>query len=76
MPHYRNGEEAQVGDIVVGKDWQGKRVVGEITNIMPSSTTCNMTVSYVVQRPVAQDGTFTVGEFDLLHRDTDAGVLG
>lgn len=70
MPHYRDGEAAQVGDYVKGKTWDGKTIVGQVQSVIPGSISCNMTVSYTVMQPVAVSGTHTIGEFDLLHRDT------
>jgi hypothetical protein len=70
MPHYRDGSEAQVGDFVKGVDWEGKPIVGMVTSVVPGSTTCNMTVSYLAPSVVAVMGTFTIGEFDKIERPT------
>jgi hypothetical protein len=69
MPHYKDGTEAQVGDVVIGKDYEGKTVVGHVNHIYPGSTTCNMQISTIVQAPQVVIRTETIGNFGLLHRD-------
>lgn len=67
--HYRDGTEAKVGDFVKGKQWDGKTIVGQVTSLTPGSTSCNMNVIYTVMAPQGVSACFTVGEFDLMHRD-------
>lgn len=69
MPHYRDGTEAKVGDIVKGKNWDGKTIVGRVETLSPGSTTCNMQVAHTVPALRVDYTTATVGEYDLLHRD-------
>lgn len=42
MPHYRNGREAKVGDIVVASNYDGSKLVGAVAKIVPGSTSCNL----------------------------------
>jgi len=44
MPHYSNGREAQIGDKVTHRDWQGNAHTGTVIGIQPGSETCNLTV--------------------------------
>lgn len=50
MPHYKDGTEAKVGDVVKGKGGYGavdQIDIGVVTAIHPEATTCNMTVHRV-----------------------------
>lgn len=50
MPHYSDGTEAKVGDIVRGKGYNQKdanglkEIVAIVTGITPSTATCNVTL--------------------------------
>lgn len=68
MPHYKDGTEAHIGDIVTGKDWSGETVIAHVVHITPSAQSCNMTVSRVVYRPVVESYTYNVHDFELLTR--------
>lgn len=49
MPHYRDGREAKLGDLVVGTTYNrsGRKIVGQVTSITPNSESCNLRVSFV-----------------------------
>lgn len=49
MPHYKDGTEAQPGDLVAGKSYnhKGRYIVGELLQITPGSDSCNCMVSFV-----------------------------
>lgn len=48
MPHYRDGIEARVGDIVVSvAEHTPGLVVGEVLSVNPGSTSCNSLVAFV-----------------------------
>lgn len=47
MPHYKDGTEAMVGDLVKGKPYNTAReVVGEIVQITPGAESCNCVVAF------------------------------
>lgn len=47
MPHYRDGTEARIGDIVRGSTYNHKgRIVGTLVSVTPGSETCNCTVAF------------------------------
>ena len=55
MPHYRDGTEAKVGDVVKGvgynlKNADGTRrvFVGTVVGVTPGSAACNIQVAHVV----------------------------
>jgi hypothetical protein len=51
MPHYKNGELAQVGDLVKGRGYNVKHeIVGKILSINQNSETCNLTVAHVIEQ--------------------------
>lgn len=46
MPHYKDGTEAHVGDVVRGKTYnKSEEVVGVLIEVTPGSSTCNCKVS-------------------------------
>lgn len=45
--HYSNGREVNLGDPVIGRDWQGLPVAGVVVKVNPGSETCNMTIAPV-----------------------------
>ncbi len=58
--HYKNGVEAKVGDLVVGRDWQGNPVAGIVVGTQPGATTCNISV---VPMPSTGVPTYNSSEF-------------
>lgn len=59
MPHYPDGTEAKIGDLVFGTSNSGKDpVAGYVVSISPGATTCNMHVATI--RPLAA-GTYFYG---------------
>lgn len=56
MPHYNDGTEAKVGDLVFGKTHSGQTpVAGYVVSLQPSATSCNMHVAAL--RPVKDVAT-------------------
>jgi hypothetical protein len=50
MPHYKNGEIAEVGDLVKGRGYNVKHeIVGKILSINQNSETCNLTIAHVIE---------------------------
>ena len=49
MPHYIDGTEAKLGDVVRGVSYntKGKEVVGTIVQITPGSDTCNCIITWI-----------------------------
>jgi hypothetical protein len=44
MPHYQDGSEAKIGDIVRGPGYNGGIVIGPVTAIQADAATCNMSL--------------------------------
>lgn len=82
MPHYADGTEAKVGDLVKGKPYNTPHeIVGEIVQITPSTDSCNCIVAFIKTIPAIVDlHTIQCKEFDvrLPHHVTRAkgGVVG
>lgn len=83
MPHYKDGTEAQVGDIVKGVPYNtgGAVVVGEVVQITPGSDACNLIVAFikVTISPVNLDElTKAIGYNRPLHYQTrpKGGLVG
>lgn len=57
MPHYEDGTEARLKDMVVGKTYNlnGRVIVGTVLEIIPGSDSCNLRVAFaeVSTRPDA-----------------------
>lgn len=49
MPHYRDGQEAQIGDLVVGTSYNRdhRTVVGQVTSVTLGQESCNLRVAFV-----------------------------
>ena len=48
MPHYSDGQLAQIGDVVKGRDGGGE-IIGVVCTITPGSESCNMQVRGVAR---------------------------
>ena len=47
MPHYKDGTEAKVGDLVKGRGYNVKHeIIGKVVNVRPGES-CTLTVAYV-----------------------------
>jgi hypothetical protein len=47
MPHYSDGTEAKIGDLVVGKPYNvGRVVAGEVVSVTPGTESCNLQVAF------------------------------
>jgi hypothetical protein len=47
MPHYKDGTEAKVGDLIKGQPYNTKRViVGEVLQVTPATEACNLVVTF------------------------------
>lgn len=48
MPHYKDGTEAKVGDLVKGFGYNVKHeIVGKVVQLTANSETCNIAVAHV-----------------------------
>ncbi len=54
MPHYRDGTEAKVGDLVRGVSYnrEKRQIVGTIIQITPGVETCNCMVAFASIKPL------------------------
>lgn len=60
MPHYKDGTDAKVGDVVRGTTFNKKgEVLGILVSITPGTDTCNATVN-ALARVYESDGQRTV----------------
>lgn len=49
MPHYADGTEAKVGDVVCGTGYNVKhQISGVVANIVPNSEACNIQVVHTI----------------------------
>ena len=56
MPHYQDGTEAKVGDLVRGKLYNTpKDVVGTVVSVTPNAESCNCTVAFVEVTTIGKD---------------------
>lgn len=66
MPHYKDGTEARIGDVIKGRGYNVPHdVIGVLVDIRAGAT-CNLSVSCV-----ANSSQLVA----TLHKDTDTGVL-
>lgn len=80
MPHYKDGTEAKVGDVVKGKGYNVKdalgnlkEFIGTVVGITPGSESCNIQVAYVVTSEVETD----FANWSWLHDNfVQKGVIG
>lgn len=42
--HYKNGERAAVGHLVIAEQYNGQSIIGQVASVVPGSTTCNLNV--------------------------------
>ncbi|HEV8642154.1 MAG TPA: hypothetical protein VGV13_13725 [Methylomirabilota bacterium] len=48
MPHYRDGTEANVGDVVRGRGYNiGHEIIGKVLSITPGAETCNLSIACI-----------------------------
>lgn len=48
MPHYKNGQEAKVGDRVRGRGYNIKaEIEGLVLKVVPGATSCNLAIGVV-----------------------------
>ena len=48
MPHYKDGTEAKVGDVIRGKPYNTPReIVGVVLSVTPNTESCNCVVAFV-----------------------------
>jgi len=54
--HYKNGREAKVGDLVIGKTYntQDRTITGTIVSITPGIDACSALVSYVELKLISE----------------------
>ena len=86
MPHYKDGTEAKVGDLIKGtgyniKDANGKPtvIVGTLARITPDSDSCNLIIlTTVAQRLDKDDPSFPhrVNEADRIMNNYPGGIVG
>jgi hypothetical protein len=85
MPHYKDGTEAKVGDLIKGtgyniKDASGKPaiIVGALARITPDSDSCNLIIlTTVAQRLDKDDASFAyrVNEADRIMNNYPGGIV-
>ena len=52
MPHYKDGTEARVGDVVKGSGYNIKHeIIGMVTRVTPGASSCNLTIACVGRSP-------------------------
>lgn len=68
--HYKDGTPAKVGDYVKGPGYGAKAIVGQVQSVTPGSASCNASVAHTVMQPVVNFAAVTLGDFELVHRDT------
>lgn len=77
--HYRNGQEAHVGDVIEFLDYQKVRHLGILTQVSPGSKTCNAMADKLLSGIKSPTGfvlisrhyestSVTLGECDLVIR--------
>lgn len=72
MPHYKDGTEATIGDVVRGKGYNVlHEIVGKVVGITPGSASCNIQVAHVVTVPI--EGGHAYPNYQLF---TKTGVIG
>ncbi len=51
--HYKNGREAKVGDLVIGKTYNtgGKTITGTLISLTPGPDSCSCEVGYLAVQP-------------------------
>ncbi len=59
MPHYKDGSEVQVGDVVSGLMFEGSSavIIGPVTQIIAGTQSCNLFVPFGVQLVKGPTGT-------------------
>lgn len=66
MPHYRNGDPASIGDLVIGTTYNRQgTVLGVVTKVVPGTDTCNCVIQGIVRKhgnTVVQDQSEDYGE--------------
>jgi hypothetical protein len=85
MPHYKDGTEAKVGDLIKGtgyniKDASGKLavIVGTLARITPNSDACNLVIlTTVAQRLEKEDPslTYKINEADRIMSNYPGGIV-
>jgi hypothetical protein len=70
MPHYSDGTEAKIGDLVVGSGYNVKRpngspatIAGTVVDITPGANSCNIKVAFA--RVKRLDAEFRYPDFDI-----------
>lgn len=76
MPHYKDGTEAQLGDVVKGRGYNVKgpdgklaELVGTVVAIEPGSDTCNVEIAYHTVARLPDDFQFADHRFFEQKRD-------
>lgn len=85
MPHYKDGTEAKVGDLIKGtgyniKDKSGKLavIVGTLARITPNSENCNLIILTTVAAPLDRDDpafAYKVNEADRIMGNYPGGIV-
>lgn len=68
--HFKNGREAKVGDMILGRNFDGTPISGVIVTTQAQSDTCNLTVM-----PITPGSRVTMTAKECLHVD-DAMSVG
>lgn len=74
MPHYQDGTESKIGDLVVGKTYNlhGRTIVGTVLEVIPGSDSCNLRIAFadVLTRPDA-----TVADAGIIYHPSDSRLV-
>lgn len=72
MPHYKDGTEAKIGDLVKGKPYNTEGVVvGTVIGITANQESCNLRVGFLEATPLARPPARMAIPTPLVHRDPD-----
>ena len=62
MPHYENGIEAELGDVILGKPYNTEHVVsGVVVSVTPGTETCNLQLVYSERLRAVTSDAIVVG---------------
>lgn len=66
MPHYKDGTEAKVGDVVKGKGYNiPHEIIGTVVSIQPNADACNLRVAVAKVTSITQ----CYGTAGMIYRD-------
>jgi hypothetical protein len=85
MPHYKDGTEAKVGDLIKGTGYNIKGdsgkpavIVGTLARITPNSDSCNLIILTTVAHPLDKDDpsfAYKINEADRIMNNYPGGIV-